>query len=171
MTEQFAFQEIKGNSRAIQLDECTPASRACFVNGLGNQFLAGAGFAVNQNGRVGGCNTSDLFKHRFKRTARPDNLLKCTRGLVLVTVCNCFGTVHSKPPQGCTFWQPSVGCLHVDCGAHFRKQNLIVERFHKEFDRALSHCLHPHFRVSMCGDKNDRSFTSVGLNPRLQIQT
>ena len=36
VTEQLAFQEIKGNGRAIQLDERTSASRACIVNGMGD---------------------------------------------------------------------------------------------------------------------------------------
>ncbi len=50
VTEQFAFQQVKRNSRAIQLDERTSAPRACFVNGMGDQLLACAGLALNQNG-------------------------------------------------------------------------------------------------------------------------
>jgi hypothetical protein len=82
MTEQFAFQKIEGNSRAIQLDKRTSASRACIVDGMGNQLLAGAGLTLNQNRGVSGRNTFHLSKHGFKRRAVPDNLLECALGLV-----------------------------------------------------------------------------------------
>src|ERR1700678_2060928 len=76
VTEQFTFQEIKGNSRAIQLDERTSASRAYIVNGMGDEFLACASFALNQNRGVGGRNRANQVQRFDQSRAAPDDSVK-----------------------------------------------------------------------------------------------
>src|SRR5262250_2254824 len=45
VSKKLAFQQIKGNGRAIQLDEGTPTSRAEVMDRAGDEFLAGAGLS------------------------------------------------------------------------------------------------------------------------------
>src|SRR5262249_45932867 len=52
VTEKFALQQAGGNRRAIELHEGLMLSVASVVDGTGNQFLACASLAKNQNGRV-----------------------------------------------------------------------------------------------------------------------
>jgi hypothetical protein len=47
VTEQLAFQKIERDRGAIQLDKRAPATLACIVNGMGDEFLSGAGFALD----------------------------------------------------------------------------------------------------------------------------
>ena len=55
VAEQFAFQQGFRDGRAIDGDERRVGAVAVLVNGAGDQFLAGAGFAANQHGdRLGG---------------------------------------------------------------------------------------------------------------------
>src|ERR1039458_3185260 len=55
VAEQFALQQSFGNGRAIDGDERRAGPVAELVNGAGDEFLAGAGFATNQNAhRFGG---------------------------------------------------------------------------------------------------------------------
>ena len=52
MAEQLAFDERLGQGAAVDRDERLVGPRALVVNGAGDQFLAGAGFAEDQHGRV-----------------------------------------------------------------------------------------------------------------------
>ena len=54
MAEQFAFQKRFGNRGAIDADVMRRASLAQTVERAGDEFLARAAFAENQNARVGG---------------------------------------------------------------------------------------------------------------------
>src|SRR4029077_18174738 len=54
MTEQFAFQKIQRNRRAIELYKGTPAALTGLVNGVSDEFLAGAGFPLDEDSRVCG---------------------------------------------------------------------------------------------------------------------
>jgi hypothetical protein len=53
MTEQFAFQKIQRNGRAIELYESAPEPLTGIVNGVRDEVLSRAGLPVDQNGRVG----------------------------------------------------------------------------------------------------------------------
>src|ERR1700744_2276511 len=77
-----------------------------------------------------------------------------------------------KPPAKLPYDspRPSIRCSSSEGGANSVEQDLIIKGFHKKLDRAFPHCLYPHSRISMCGDENDRSFTSVRLKLRLQFQ-
>src|SRR5206468_2002108 len=53
VTKKLAFQQIKWNSSAIQLDEWASAARADVVNRARDQLLAGACFTLNKHGGTG----------------------------------------------------------------------------------------------------------------------
>ena len=47
----------------------------------------------------------------------------------------------------------------------------MIERFRKEFDRALSHGLNPHPGISVSSDENDWDIAFLIFKPGLQFQT
>ena len=51
--EQFAFEKVLRNGRAIDGEERLLAALAVMINRAGNQFLAGAAFAGDQRGGIG----------------------------------------------------------------------------------------------------------------------
>src|ERR1022692_1866877 len=54
MSEQFAFEQTGGHGRAVEFYVRAAPSAALFVNGPGDKLFPGAGFALNQDCRVGG---------------------------------------------------------------------------------------------------------------------
>ena len=48
VAEEFALQQGSGNRGAVQLYKRSLAARTLVVNGAGDDFFAGAGFALNQ---------------------------------------------------------------------------------------------------------------------------
>src|SRR5205823_5341361 len=61
VAEEFAFDEGIGNGGAVHLHERAAAARAVIVYELGEDFLAAASFAGDQNGGVGGGDFAGLF--------------------------------------------------------------------------------------------------------------
>ncbi len=49
MAEQFAFDQVAGNCRAVDLDKRALGPQAVVVDGIGDQFLAGAAFPPDQH--------------------------------------------------------------------------------------------------------------------------
>lgn len=64
MSEEFAFQQARGNRRDVQLHKRIGLSRAEIVDRPGNQFFSSARFPVDQHGRVGGSDGFDLLRAR-----------------------------------------------------------------------------------------------------------
>ena len=52
MAEQLALGQRFGEGRTVHLDESVPATRARIVNQSAKQFLAGAGFTLDQHGQL-----------------------------------------------------------------------------------------------------------------------
>ena len=59
MAEQLALQEIGGNGGAVDRNEGLRLPLAVHVQGAGDKFLAGAGFAENENGGIVVCSKAD----------------------------------------------------------------------------------------------------------------
>ena len=55
VTKELAFQQTCRDGGAIQFDKCPVAARTETMDGSGQQFFASAGFALNQNCCVSGC--------------------------------------------------------------------------------------------------------------------
>jgi len=61
VAEQLGFDQLVGNRTAVDGDKRRVLTRAVIVNRAGNQFLARAGFADDEGGRIGRRNPFDLF--------------------------------------------------------------------------------------------------------------
>ena len=90
VAEQFAFQQAGGNGGAVQLDEGALPARAEVVDGARHQFLAGAGFAVDQHGGIGGRHGLHLLEHGLQRAALADDFLEAVVGADLVFQVDLF---------------------------------------------------------------------------------
>ena len=84
VAEEFAFQQAGGNGGAVELDEGGLLARTEVVYGARQQFLAGAGFAVDQHGGIGGRHGLQLLEGGFQRAALADDLLEAVVGADLV---------------------------------------------------------------------------------------
>ena len=84
VAEHLAFQQAGGNGGAVQLDERALPARAQVVDGAREQFLAGAGFAVDQHGGIGGRHGLHLLQNGLQRAALADDLLEAVVGADLV---------------------------------------------------------------------------------------
>jgi hypothetical protein len=76
VAEEFAFEQAGGDGGAIHFDKGVVVARAEIVNGAGDEFLAGAGFAVNENGGIGGTDGFEFFQNFLERGAFADDLVE-----------------------------------------------------------------------------------------------
>ena len=76
VAEQLAFEQAGRNGGAIQLDERVRLARAEVVHGARDQLLAGAGFTVDQDGRIGRRHDFDLPQNVPESFAAADDLLE-----------------------------------------------------------------------------------------------
>ena len=53
MTEEFGLDQILGDGGHVQSDELVLLARAVAMQGMGHQFLARAGFPVDEHGDIG----------------------------------------------------------------------------------------------------------------------
>ena len=91
MTEEFAFNQLRGDSRAIHFDERTGGEGAQFMQVCGEEFFARAGFADQQHTRIGLCSHGGLGNSAFKRGAGTDHARTgaddLTQFLILLPEC------------------------------------------------------------------------------------
>ena len=76
VAEEFGFEKTGRNGGAIHFDEGTLFARAEIVDGAGDDFLAGAGFAEDENGAAGGSDELDLGHDATDRGAVADNFFE-----------------------------------------------------------------------------------------------
>ena len=88
VAEHFAFEQTGGNGRAVEFHEGALAAPAELMKGAGDQFLAGAGFALDQDGGIGGRGGLDLLQHVAQRGAGADDFAKA------VLAADFFFEVH-----------------------------------------------------------------------------
>ena len=97
VTEEFAFEELFGDGGAIDSEERLGAAIRVVINGAGDKFFAGAAFAGDESGGIGGGQLTDNFEHLlhalatandalfvvfgFEKRLIRDDLLHVTRGL------------------------------------------------------------------------------------------
>ena len=74
--EQFALQQSGGDGRTVDLDEGAITASAEAVNGARQQFLAGSGLALDEYGRVGGCDGLNLLEHLAQTAAFAHDVFK-----------------------------------------------------------------------------------------------
>src|SRR6266404_5655509 len=98
MAKKFTFQEIERNSGAIQLYKRASAPGANVVNSTRDQFLAGPGFALNQNGRVRWRDAFDLLENHPESRALAYDLLEPPLTTFLSNGPDPFKSSHREPP-------------------------------------------------------------------------
>ena len=94
MTEQFAFQQIQRNGRAIEFYESAPAALTGIVNGMSNEFFSRTRFPLDQDSRVGGSYLLHLLENAFEGGAIADDPLERTLGLIRPRVHDCCIISH-----------------------------------------------------------------------------
>ena len=67
VTEKLAFQQVFGNGTAVDGDHLLLPPRAIFVHRLGDELLAGAALAGDQNRRVRAGDAADEFENFLQR--------------------------------------------------------------------------------------------------------
>src|SRR5271154_6890134 len=78
-------------------------------------------------------------------------------------------TSHSFPATAYDTY--SLFCSHIKCGTDRFQQQLIIERFREELDRALSHRLNTHPGISVSSNKDDWDIAFLFLKLGLQLQS
>jgi len=76
VTEEFAFQEPFRNGPAVHGDDGPAGTGAQMVDQAGNQFLAGAAFALQQNRRPAGGNAAGHIENRIHFRAAVDDAVR-----------------------------------------------------------------------------------------------
>jgi hypothetical protein len=66
---------------------------------------------------------------------------------------------------------PQPVCLHIKCSSDRFEQEVMIERFSKELDRAIFHRLNPHRGISVSSNEDERDITFLIFKPGLQLQT
>jgi len=78
--EEFGFDERFGKGGAVDGDEGLRGSVRDGVNRAGDKFLAGAGFAMNEHGRIGATDAGDLSADLAQRGGGADHLAPAELG-------------------------------------------------------------------------------------------
>ena len=76
MTKQFAFQQSRGNGRAVHANKGALAPRAEPVDRPRNQLLSRSCFSMKQDRGIGGGNNRHLVKHFLEGWAPADDILE-----------------------------------------------------------------------------------------------
>src|SRR5262245_2673141 len=88
MSEELAFNQIAGNGPTVYFDKRRILPLAQVMYSSGHEFLAGSGFAANQNGRIAGSNLFYAPQNLFERGATTDNLFEIMLCLDLLLEIN-----------------------------------------------------------------------------------
>ena len=76
VAEEFAFEQRFGHSGAVNRDKRPFLAGAGFMDGVGDQFLAGSRFAEQQYGGIGMGDAQHFFQHRDEGRRTPDQALR-----------------------------------------------------------------------------------------------
>ena len=77
VAEQLALQEPRGDGGAVELDERAALAWAQVVQGAGDELLARAGLAADEDGGIGRGDSLDLLEERRRKTLSPTISPKC----------------------------------------------------------------------------------------------
>ena len=94
VAKELAFQQIEGNSSAIQFNKRASAPHAQIVDRARNQFLARACLSLDENGGIGRGDAFDLLEHRFQSRTVTYDLLESARITVLIDGPQCCDSPH-----------------------------------------------------------------------------
>src|SRR4029434_1638495 len=90
VTEELAFEQAGRNRRAVHLDQRALAAITEIVDRMGDQFFTGAGFALNQDRRIGRGDDFDLLERAGERRTLADDLREIELALNLFFQVDLF---------------------------------------------------------------------------------
>ena len=137
MAEQFAFEQHFGDGRAIHGDERFIGARAVLIQGAGDQLLAGAGLAPNENRHRFGRHPSDFLADFLHDAAVADDGFAGGSGLA---------EIH---------WLAHQSRAGDGFGGHF-EQVFHLERLDQVFERATFGRLDHRFGGAESGHEHER---------------
>src|ERR1700745_93469 len=100
MSEEFAFQQVKRNGRAVQLYEWAPASWTDIVNRAGDQLLTRTTLSEYQHGGISGCHSFPLREDRLQLRAVAYDFFKSILNATLFTRQNPVDIFHNCLHRG-----------------------------------------------------------------------
>src|SRR6516225_10123807 len=140
MTEQFAFEQGRGQRGAIDGDKCPPAPGTTAMDRTSDQFFPRSCLAEDQNRGVGGSHAGDQASYN-----RHGLRIAIDLGSALQTANGLAQFVVFAPKGG-----PFAGAFG-SCANH-----LWLERFGDKIKCSLPHAFNGKFNGRECGDENDR---------------
>ena len=130
VSKEFALQQAGWDGGTVQFYERLGTTLAEFVNRAGDQLLAGAGFAVNEDGRVGGGHSFNLAQHPLQRGARTNDLFEVHLATEFVL------KIELLLRQSLTeFRNLAIGQCVVDCDGD------LAGELRQEVDVCISECI------------------------------
>jgi hypothetical protein len=84
MAKELTFEQVEGNRRTVQLDQRLAATGTRIVNRVSDEFLASAGFSLDQNSRVHRRYPFGLFQNGSQGRAVADDLLESANPTFLI---------------------------------------------------------------------------------------
>jgi hypothetical protein len=79
MAKQLALQQSRRDGGTIHRDEGVVAAGAALMEGAGDELFTGAGFPLDEDGRIGGGDDLDLRQYLLQRRALSNDPLKLVR--------------------------------------------------------------------------------------------
>ncbi len=135
ITEQFAFEQVGGHSRAIHFEEGAVGARRELVDQAGEHFLAGTALTKQKHRNVDVSDESGLRANLFHRGAGSDEEHVVAKFFDLAGVALIFGGADALPDHGVEFG--------------------FLEGLGQIVDGAEAHGLHNFSRVVHAGEHDD----------------
>ena len=152
VAEEFAFDEVFGDGGAVDLDEGSAGAGALAIEGAGDQFLAGAAFAGDEDGGLGAGDFADRVGANFPW---PGLALQIVTGIVLLGVAKVGVDLEELGEV--------VGLLEGDL------QLIGGEGLEQVIERAVAHAVHRGFNGAEAGDHDNQRFLGLGLQFAEQV--
>ena len=144
MTEQLALEQVERDGGTIEFHERPAASElSCWI-ARADQLLAGAAFAVDQDGSIGRRDALDLVEHSFQRRTTADDLLEPGIIGTPLVVLGCIDSLHSDPRTPCS--QFTAPAPLARCRATPRRQRVSPETRRRLLVAPASAFVHRHGR-------------------------
>ena len=147
VAEELAVEQGFGHAAAVDGNEIAVPARAQIVQAAGDQFLAGTGFAVDQDVGSAAGQAGQAVAQLLHTRRAADQL-----AFEQVTLLQLATQVAHLQHQPALFQRPAD---HLD--QVFRRK-----RFLDKVVGAILHCLHGHRHVAVAGDQHHRQFRVEG---------
>ena len=153
MAEEGGLEQVGRDSAGVDRDEGLVAARAVLVDGFGNKLLAGAGFALQQDGRARGRDLGDGVEEAQHGLGFSDDVFEVVALLEGPLELDDLG----------------LGAVARDGGANVGQQLFVVPRLLDEVFSASSDRVHHVADRAEGGDHDDGQVGVHGRDTRQQV--